>query len=1029
MIKKSKPDRRSDRLRLPWTLLFLLVSLAILTSSDQPRLEAVKIATRSLLPQASVGKDYSFQFQSAGKGQALEWRLLAPVRPNDWEEWKLELTGRLSGKATGAACDAAACPEGWICGSGKRCEGIVTFYVSASNSKGQFDQRLFDLVVTDPANPLEVGNFPTLMAGATGQPYLAPLYARGGLAPFSWKKSEDTLPPGLSLGADGVLSGTPTTPGTFTWTVEVTDSKSKKASKRLNLRIDDVSQPIVFTPNPKAIVRSLIPRIGVNVGDELNHWDDRKLSNQYLQNPGFEPGPPVRRMFLAWAGSSNTIEEHGLAQYLGMEQLNTGFWDGGRYWVLSGPAKGREGRIAKFERVADKRIEGGYRAVWTLADSNPARVVENKPGKDDLDKNIFMVESLPRNESDPKSYKGTVPPGWWLLGADDSKTFSADKPKGPGGTQSAKIVSTQDWPVAFSSVISWQNPWRRLRKDTTYAFSLDLRQSGIADRTVTVQMAAPFWLTDPFFVQSFHVPDDGKFHHLTGQFAGNDRSDVGFQVLLPGKGTVWLDNAILYESKATTTPANGDRQPGTPSKPFEPLPFVLDDLRKLRAGSLRFWYHDSWLPLANALVASSEMAPGASHNLFFDLKLAEMVGSNAWIIAAKEWLPEEFAQLAEYLSSKEIGHGMGKLRAEQGHPAPWTDTIGRIYVEYVDEAWNWPGWAYPFDPWHPNKYASFAKERFNAFRASKYYSPKVTLVACGQVGDDYWVNDPVDKLTYPAHDAMDMAPYTGSFVATPLNELSATVLGDALGYTKTMLTTVKIWTSRGEKTAMLIYEGGPGTGTFNPSASDEVRKNSMTLASLSLDSMADLFANGAGEYAVFGYQNNAAWQVTTGSSSRFRLPIWYAISMFNTAAGDRAQIELRSPTGAPTIQAIVDDGAGNRTDGGSVPAISARSYLKSGRLSFLLINRNPDVEYPVIIRTTEATGSYRRTTLAASSAERGMLVGLGLLAAEPGQRDVTRIFEAVQPIVARVKSSDGGLPVTVPPASIVTLEPIVAEQE
>ena len=151
--------------------------------------------------------------------------------------------------------------------------------------------------------------------------------------------------------------------------------------------------------------------------------------------------------------------------------------------------------------------------------------------------------------------------------------------------------------------------------------------------------------------------------------------------------------------------------------------------------------------------------------------------------------------------------------------------------------------------------------------------------------------------------------------------------------------------------------------------------------------------------------------------------------MFNSAAGDHAQIELRSPTGAPTIQAVVDDGAGKRTDGGSVPAITARSYLKSGRLSFLLINRNPDVEYPVIVRTTEATASYRRTTLAASSAERGMLVGLGLLPAEPGQRDVTRIFEAVQPIVARVKSSEGTVPVTLPPASIVTLEPIVDEQD
>src|SRR5262249_36279530 len=155
---------------------------------------------------------------------------------------------------------------------------------------------------------------------------------------------------------------------------------------------------------------------------------------------------------------------------------------------------------------------------------------------------------------------------------------------------------------------------------------------------------------------------------------------------------------------------------------------------------LRFWYHDTWLPLANALAASSEAVPGPSHNLFFDLKFAETVGANPWIIAAKEWLPAEFAQLAEYLSSRDTTRGLGKLRAEQGHPLPWIDSFARIYIEYVDEAWNYPGWAYPFDPWHPNKYASFAKERFDAFRGSKYYSSKVTLIANGQIGDDYWVN-------------------------------------------------------------------------------------------------------------------------------------------------------------------------------------------------------------------------------------------------------------------------------------------------
>jgi len=1005
----------------------LLLNPGILAGAGAAEVEAIKITTHSLLPQASAGKDYSFQFQSLGKGQALDWQLIAPVRTNEWEGWKLEPTGRLSGKTAGAACDAAACPEGWICGSAKRCEGIVTFFVSASNSKGQVDQRLFDLIVTDPANPLEVGNFPTLVPGAIGQPYLAQLYARGGLAPFQWKKSSDALPPGLSLNANGVISGTPTTPGSFTWTVEVTDAQSKKTSKRINMRIDDLSERIVFTPNPKAVTRSVTPRIGVNVVEEFNHWDDRKLANQYLQNPGFEPRPPVRRMFLAWAGSANTIEERDIAQYVELEELNTGYWDGGRYWVLSGPAKGRSGRISKYERVPDKSVEGGYRAVWTLADSDSSRVVENKPGKD-LDKNIFMVESLPRNFTDPKSFQGTTAPNWWLLGADESKTFSVDKSKPAGGSQSLKIVSTGDWPVALSSVISWQNPWRRLRKDTTYSFSIDFRQSGLSDGSVKVQMAEPFWMTDPFFVQNFTVPDDGKFHRIKGQFTGNGRSAFGFQIVLPGKGTLWVDNASLYESTATATAANGDRQPGAAAKPFEPLPFVVDDLRRLRAGALRFWYHDSYLPLASVLAASTEAAPGPTHNLFFDLKLAEMAGSNAWIIAAKEWLPEEFAQLAEYLSSKDVSHGMGKLRAEQGHPAPWTDTIDRIYIEYVDEAWNYPGWAYPFDPWHPTKYASFAKERFQAFRASKYHSPKVTLVACGQLGDDYWVNDPIDKLTYPAHDAMDMAPYTDQFIATPLTELSATVLGEEISYAKTMLTTVKIWESRREKTKMLIYEGGPGTGTANPSASEEVRKNSITSASLSLDSMADLFANGAGEYVMFGYQNNAAWQVTTGSTSRFRLPIWYAASMFNSVAGGAAQIELKGPADAPTIQAIVDDGAGKRTEGDRVPAISARAYQKGGRLSFLLINRNPGVEYPVTVRTGDSGTSYQVTTLAASSGDRGTPVGLGLVPAAPGERDVTKINEAVRPAVATVKSSGGGVTVTLPPASVVTLQAMLGGQ-
>jgi hypothetical protein len=269
---------------------------------------------------------------------------------------------------------------------------------------------------------------------------------------------------------------------------------------------------------------------------------------------------------------------------------------------------------------------------------------------------------------------------------------------------------------------------------------------------------------------------------------------------------------------------------------------------------------------------------------------------------------------------------------------------------------------------------------------------------------------------------MDIGPYTDTFLSTPLNELSATLLGEVVDLTKSMLTTMRIWSARGEKTKMLVYEGGPGTASHRPSAGDEVRKNSMTLASLSLDSMADLLAHGAGEYNVSGYQSNAAWQVTTGASSRFRLPIWYAVKMFNTSCGDRAQVETGTAMEVPTLTAIGHDKDGERIAGDVVPAISVRTYLKNGRKSFLLINRNPLVEYPVTVQTQDTGVSYRVTKLAASRADRGTLEGPGLLPVNSSERDLTKIFEAVQPRTEDVKSTQAGVSLTLPPASVLTVQ-------
>jgi hypothetical protein len=62
--------------------------------------------------------------------------------------------------------------------------------------------------------------------GNYGTPYSFQFITYGGIAPYTFVVSDGTLPPGLTLSTAGMLSGTPTTTGTSTFTVEVADSSA-----------------------------------------------------------------------------------------------------------------------------------------------------------------------------------------------------------------------------------------------------------------------------------------------------------------------------------------------------------------------------------------------------------------------------------------------------------------------------------------------------------------------------------------------------------------------------------------------------------------------------------------------------------------------------------------------------------------------------------------------------------------------------------------------------------------------------------
>ena len=81
-----------------------------------------------------------------------------------------------------------------------------------------------------PTDPLQTSSA-TFHGGEVGVAYAgAALTASGGRAPYKWTIFSGALPAGLTLGDDGSITGTPTTAGNFSFTLQVADSANSTAS-------------------------------------------------------------------------------------------------------------------------------------------------------------------------------------------------------------------------------------------------------------------------------------------------------------------------------------------------------------------------------------------------------------------------------------------------------------------------------------------------------------------------------------------------------------------------------------------------------------------------------------------------------------------------------------------------------------------------------------------------------------------------------------------------------------------------------
>jgi hypothetical protein len=105
--------------------------------------------------------------------------------------------------------------------------------------------------------PLVIQSTP-LPTAVINTPYSATLTSTGGVGPFTWAMASGTLPPGLTISASGVISGTPTVLGTTAFKVQVTDSQTPTAAV-------DIASKSITVNTPLAITTSSLTAGSINV--------------------------------------------------------------------------------------------------------------------------------------------------------------------------------------------------------------------------------------------------------------------------------------------------------------------------------------------------------------------------------------------------------------------------------------------------------------------------------------------------------------------------------------------------------------------------------------------------------------------------------------------------------------------------------------------------------------------------------------------------------------------------------------------
>ncbi|EOI3569856.1 autotransporter domain-containing protein [Cronobacter dublinensis] len=129
--------------------------------------------------------------------------------------------------------------------------GSDSFVYHASNSAGDSADATVSLTILAPTTVTIAPASGALPAATTGSAWSQTLSATGGSAPYTW--TAHGLPAGISLNpATGALSGTPTSAGSFTFSVTAKEAGNVSATASYTLVVGAVTPGVTLTVTPAA---------------------------------------------------------------------------------------------------------------------------------------------------------------------------------------------------------------------------------------------------------------------------------------------------------------------------------------------------------------------------------------------------------------------------------------------------------------------------------------------------------------------------------------------------------------------------------------------------------------------------------------------------------------------------------------------------------------------------------------------------------------------------------------------------------